>query len=179
MSCQIGAVTSVRTLTMNSRLKTLPLCPFRPRAVGSLGCGVGRGESGLVALAKVIIASTHSHHHTRRSGARVAYGMLQRVRRDRVVIFPRANLASGLMEDHKAQREAPQEDRLLTVPEAARLLSVTKERVYEMARRQELPTVRVGKFVRVRPSALRAFVNRNERGAWHRTAQRQRSEAET
>jgi excisionase family DNA binding protein len=105
--------------------------------------------------------------------------MLQRVRRDRVVIFPRANLASGLMEDHKAQREAPQEDRLLTVPEAARLLSVTKERVYEMARRQELPTVRVGKFVRVRPSALRAFVNRNERGAWHRTAQRQRSEAET
>ncbi len=56
----------------------------------------------------------------------------------------------------------PEEDRLLSVPEAAKLLNFAPSYVYELARRGVLPAVRHGKYVRVRQGALREFMERNE-----------------
>ncbi len=59
------------------------------------------------------------------------------------------------------QTAAPgsQEDRLLTIPEVAERLSVPRAYAYELARRGELPTVRVGKkYVRVPVVALEKWL---------------------
>ncbi len=51
------------------------------------------------------------------------------------------------------------EDRLLTIPEVAERLSVPRAYAYELARRGELPTVRVGKkYVRVPAAALEKWL---------------------
>jgi excisionase family DNA binding protein len=53
------------------------------------------------------------------------------------------------------------EDRmLLRVEEAARLLSLGRAKAYLMAASGELPTVRVGRSVRIPAAALRAWVER-------------------
>ncbi len=59
---------------------------------------------------------------------------------------------------------APQgaDDRLLTVPEVAELLTMHVSSLYEMARRGELPSVRVGKHVRVPATALRQWLAQRE-----------------
>ena len=49
-------------------------------------------------------------------------------------------------------------ERLLTVPEVAEVLGVHPSSVYELARSGKLPTVRVGKYVRIAPSALREWL---------------------
>ena len=59
------------------------------------------------------------------------------------------------------QTAAPgsQEDRLLTIPEVAERLSVPLAYAYELARRAELPSVRVGKkYVRVPALALEKWL---------------------
>jgi len=43
---------------------------------------------------------------------------------------------------------------LLTMAEAAARLSIPQSRAYELARQRKLPTVRIGKYVRVSPKAL-------------------------
>ncbi len=43
---------------------------------------------------------------------------------------------------------------LLTMAEAAARLSIPQSRAYELARQRKLPTVRIGKYVRVSPAAL-------------------------
>ncbi len=61
------------------------------------------------------------------------------------------------------QAEAPVEDRLLTVPQVAARLSVPKGYAYELARRREIPTVRVGaKYIRVSLAALRDWEARRQ-----------------
>jgi excisionase family DNA binding protein len=59
---------------------------------------------------------------------------------------------------------APQggDDRLLTIPEVAELLTMHVSSLYEMARRGELPSVRVGKHVRVSATALRQWIAQRE-----------------
>jgi excisionase family DNA binding protein len=49
-------------------------------------------------------------------------------------------------------------DRLLTVREAATLLNLRHPRVYELIRQRTLPAVRVGKYLRVRPHDLDAWI---------------------
>jgi excisionase family DNA binding protein len=49
-------------------------------------------------------------------------------------------------------------DDLLTVPEVAARLKVPSAYVYELARRGEIPTVRIGKYVRVPHVALQEWV---------------------
>lgn len=60
-------------------------------------------------------------------------------------------------------------ERLLTVSDAAKILSYAKSYVYELLRKGELPAVRRKKYVRVRYSALLQFISRNERGVVDRT----------
>ena len=49
--------------------------------------------------------------------------------------------------------------RLLTIPQAAEQLAIPKGRAYELARRGKLPIVRVGKYVRVEPTALARWIS--------------------
>ena len=49
---------------------------------------------------------------------------------------------------------------LLRVPEAAEWLSVGRSTVYELVQRGELPTVHIGRSVRIPAAAVRAWVER-------------------
>lgn len=56
------------------------------------------------------------------------------------------------------------EDRLLTVwPEAGKLLGMSRAHAYELAN-GVIPTVRLGRSVRVPAAALRAWIERNTTG---------------
>lgn len=54
---------------------------------------------------------------------------------------------------------------LLRVEEAAVVLDCSKGLVYEMARRGELPSVRLGRLLRIRRDGLAALIERTERRA--------------
>lgn len=63
-------------------------------------------------------------------------------------------------------RESPKGgDRLLSLPEVAGILGVPEDRAYDLARQRRFPVVVIGKYRRVRESALRAFVEASEDGA--------------
>ncbi len=49
-------------------------------------------------------------------------------------------------------------DDLLTIPEVAQRLKVSAYRAYELARRGLFPSIRLGKSVRVKPSAVAQFL---------------------
>lgn len=53
-------------------------------------------------------------------------------------------------------------DRLLTMEAVAELLAVPVAHAREMGRRHEIPTVHVGRYVRVRESALQAWLRERE-----------------
>ena len=54
------------------------------------------------------------------------------------------------------------DEQLLTLPAVAELLEVPPDRAYDLARQGMLPVVQIGKYRRVRRSALEAFVAENE-----------------
>jgi PTS system nitrogen regulatory IIA component len=56
-----------------------------------------------------------------------------------------------------------QPEPLLTVDEAARFLRISRAKAYEMAQRGELPTVRMGRSVRVRRDRLEAWLDERSR----------------
>ena len=58
-------------------------------------------------------------------------------------------------------QEAPE---LMRVSEAAALMSVSRSKAYEMAARREIPTVALGKSVRVPRRRLLAWLEQNTRG---------------
>jgi excisionase family DNA binding protein len=49
--------------------------------------------------------------------------------------------------------------KLLTLPAAAAQLGVPKSKLYELARRGELPVVKLGKYVRVRTADLEKWID--------------------
>ena len=49
---------------------------------------------------------------------------------------------------------------LLRIPEAAERLSVGRSTVYELVQRGELPTIHIGRSVRIPAEALRTWVER-------------------
>ena len=51
---------------------------------------------------------------------------------------------------------------LLSIPEVAKTLGIVPSHAYELARSGALPSVRFGKYVRVRPEALRDWLQRHE-----------------
>ncbi|HJT20809.1 MAG TPA: helix-turn-helix domain-containing protein [Nitrospira sp.] len=53
---------------------------------------------------------------------------------------------------------APNSEALLTIPEVAKRLKVSEYRAYELARQGILPSIRLGKSVRVKPSALAEYL---------------------
>ncbi len=47
---------------------------------------------------------------------------------------------------------------VLTVPEAGRVLGMGRNAAYEAAKRGDLPTIRIGKLIRVPKAALHAMI---------------------
>ncbi len=71
-------------------------------------------------------------------------------------------LVARLLKDaHDKTESPPPEERLLTIPEVATRLSVPAAYAYDIARRSILPTVRFGKYVRVRASDLEVWLKVN------------------
>ncbi len=63
--------------------------------------------------------------------------------------------------------------RLLRVPEVARILDTTEGRIYEIARQGILPTVRLGRQIRIDREALEEFIKNGGQalpGGWRREA---------
>jgi len=60
--------------------------------------------------------------------------------------------------------EQPPEDRLLTAEEVAAFMRVTRSWVYAETRRDGLPHVRLGRYVRYRRSAIERWLETGERG---------------
>jgi excisionase family DNA binding protein len=56
------------------------------------------------------------------------------------------------------------ENRLLKVMEVLPLIGLSRSKVYEMTRTGELPTVRIGRSVRVPTAGLMAWIERNTLG---------------
>ena len=52
---------------------------------------------------------------------------------------------------------------LLTIPEAARLLRVSRAQAYQLAARGDLPVVRIGRSVRVRADRLERWLDERSR----------------
>jgi excisionase family DNA binding protein len=68
-------------------------------------------------------------------------------------------LSRLLVVEVQSSSPRPPDDRLLTIPEVAERLSVPPAYAYELARRGELPTVRVGrKYIRVPLSAFEKWL---------------------
>ena len=63
----------------------------------------------------------------------------------------------GTQQDPKQETQ----EHLLTVQQAADLLGVRPAHVYALARRRELPVIRVGKFVRIRQGDLHVYLERH------------------
>ncbi|MFL5482870.1 MAG: helix-turn-helix domain-containing protein [Gemmatimonadaceae bacterium] len=60
---------------------------------------------------------------------------------------------------------------LLRIPEVAKALNISPEHAYELARSDILPVVRLGRQLRVNPSALAEWVERGGKalpGGWRR-----------
>lgn len=65
------------------------------------------------------------------------------------------------------------DERLLTVPEVADYLQVSKARVYELVRDGTIPVVRLGRQLRVNPALLQKLVDGGGvslPGGWKRRA---------
>lgn len=62
-----------------------------------------------------------------------------------------------------AHQPSPEEE-LLTIPEVAPRLKVSEYRAYELARQGKLRAVKIGKSVRVTPSAIQEFVAQRNGG---------------
>lgn len=58
----------------------------------------------------------------------------------------------------------PQECLVYNVPEAGRLLGLNKNAAYVAAKRGDLPTIRIGKLIRVPKAALHAMIEQAGRG---------------
>ena len=58
----------------------------------------------------------------------------------------------------------PEQPYLFTVPEAARHLGLKKSKVYDMAKRGEIPTVKFGRYVRIPRKALEQWVDEQTEG---------------
>lgn len=52
--------------------------------------------------------------------------------------------------------------KLLTVPEVAKILRVSRSAAYSLVRVRELPAVRIGRSLRVRPETLERFIREHE-----------------
>jgi excisionase family DNA binding protein len=82
--------------------------------------------------------------------------------RDQVI----ANNAQQMAENLKAEASYQRDwiPRLLKIPEAAEILGVTTARAYALARNGTLPTIALGRQLRVSSAALQQFIAQGVKG---------------
>jgi excisionase family DNA binding protein len=68
-----------------------------------------------------------------------------------------ARIAEAVAQTLFATRSSDAEELLLTIPAAARLLSLSRSTVYQLIKRGEIAAVKVGSARRIRMEALQAF----------------------
>ncbi len=57
-------------------------------------------------------------------------------------------------------------DQILTIPEVARYLKISKSKIYYMVSKKQIPHIRIGRNVRVRETDLMRFLDKQvERGS--------------
>lgn len=76
------------------------------------------------------------------------------------------------MSPHDDNKPEHGDDRLLTADDVAELMRVTRGWVYAETRRNALPHLRLGRYVRYRRSAIEAWMRTVERGPRERSASR-------
>lgn len=54
----------------------------------------------------------------------------------------------------------PVEDPILTIPEVARYLKVSKSKIYELVSKKEIPHLKIGRNVRIRQVDLQVWVEK-------------------
>ena len=52
------------------------------------------------------------------------------------------------------------EDPILTIPEVARYLKISKSKIYSLVSREEIPHLKIGRNVRIRRKDLQAWIER-------------------
>jgi excisionase family DNA binding protein len=65
-----------------------------------------------------------------------------------------------------ATKQVGGQNRLLTVPEVAKILKVTRAMVYGWIFRRQLAHMKLGRFVRIDPQDLQAFLKFRKRAAF-------------
>jgi excisionase family DNA binding protein len=53
---------------------------------------------------------------------------------------------------------------MLTVPQAAELMQIGRDRVYTLCHREDFPAVRLGRSVRINREGLQEWINKNNGG---------------
>jgi excisionase family DNA binding protein len=76
-----------------------------------------------------------------------------------------AYLSARLMGAKQPQPATPEPDRLLRVKEVAARLNLAPSYVYELVRSRQLPSIRAGKYVRIKASAVERYMAQHEHGA--------------
>jgi excisionase family DNA binding protein len=79
----------------------------------------------------------------------------------RLLLRVAALLAALGAREPEPQRPAA-DDTLLTMPQVAKRLGVPESEAYALARQGRLPVIRIGKYVRMRPADLAAFVEAHQ-----------------
>jgi excisionase family DNA binding protein len=51
-------------------------------------------------------------------------------------------------------------DQILTIPEVAKYLKISKSKIYYMVSKKEIPHIRIGRNVRVRETDLMRFIDK-------------------
>ncbi len=70
-------------------------------------------------------------------------------------------LTARLLTSTRSQQEEAQ-DEVLTVQEAGKLLRLKPAYLYELVRQQRLPAIRIGKYVRISTTDLRAWLQQQK-----------------
>ena len=83
-------------------------------------------------------------------------------------LSPARDTTAGLADDMTAERRSSEnEPELLRVTEAAKLLALSRTKVYEMAERAEIPVVRIGSAVRIPRRRLLEWIDGHTMSADH------------
>ena len=77
----------------------------------------------------------------------------------RMLAFSRVVKQSQLSSEHGSSEEP---SRLLTIPEVANILQIPCGRCYELSRQGVLPTIKIGKYIRISQAALHAWLTQQQ-----------------
>jgi excisionase family DNA binding protein len=72
------------------------------------------------------------------------------------------SVSSPVEKEREITQTLPEADKLLKAGEVAELLQLSHSKAYNLMQRGEIPTVRMGRTVRVRRSDLEEFIEKNK-----------------